>query len=164
MDGTRNRPGHSTSTDRRSKKLAGKTSWFKGKKTGPGNISGGAKGVSQKNQETARKDVQEFTVETAIFVPHTPKGELRARLSKMEQEMGMKGRYKYVERLGSTVGDLLVKADPWKEHCGRKMCLPCQSAPGKYGKQGVVYSITCETCREQGLTCQYRGGVCQDRS
>ena len=75
----------------------------------------------------------------------------------MEQEMGMKGRYKYVERLGSTVGDLLVKADPWKEHCGRKTCLPCQSAPGKCGKQGVVYSITCETCREQGLTCQYWG-------
>ena len=156
MEGSRNRPGHSTAIARRSKNLAGKRTWFKDRVKE--NIGGHCVNVKGHQKQTQSKTQgPDFEIETPFFIPHTPGGILRSRLSKMEEELGLKGCYKYVETLGPTVGDLLVRADPWREACGRLTCLPCITSPGQCNKQGVVYCITCITCKLEGQICEYWG-------
>merc|ERR1712059_218291 len=59
--------------------------------------------------------------EGVVFVPSTPGSKLRKEVQKI------KG-IKFVERGGTTMRNLLVKSNPFTPtHCGREMCLPCNS-------------------------------------
>ena len=153
---TINRPGASTARARRVRKLVGKATWFSKRKDRK-------EEEKRENRNTWRKKNKEkevsaaTVVETAVFVPHTPGSLLRSKLSTMEEGLNFRGRVRYVESLGSSVADILVKSDPWGQACGREKCLPCMTAPGKCMLQSVVYCVTCETCREQGRKSEYWG-------
>ena len=154
-----NRPGASTYMSRRAKRLTGKTSWFEQKSRDPDvvEVGEGAPGRRTRRKETKEKGGLPPVVETAVFIPHTPDGVLKKRLNEMEEKMGLNGRVKYVEELGSTLGDILCVPDPWKGICGRPKCFPCQSSEGKCHAQGVVYTIVCMLCAREGKTTQYFG-------
>ena len=92
-----------------------------------------------------------------MFVLHTRGGALRARLTQMEENLGLRQRIKYVETVGPTLGETLVRQDPWQMHCGRKECMPCATKPGKCMKQNITYSIECTTCKSQGIEARYWG-------
>ena len=75
----------------------------------------------------------------------------------MEEGLALRGRVRYVETLGSTMADLLCRPDPWSQECGRTNCMPCRGSPGRCTQQGVVYCITCITCKLQGVKAHYWG-------
>ena len=137
----RHRSGASSRKSRRVKKLVGQRIWFtKGRKEaeGKGNAPGVRK-IRKPDGRTVQEDVKR--TESCVFVPHTPHSELKRRLTEMEKNLNLTTNYKYVEELGSSLADLLVRADPWAGHCGRKDCFPCKNFPGKCGIQGVVYDV-----------------------
>ena len=47
--------------------------------------------------------------ETVMYVPHTPGGALRSKLSKMEEGLNFVGKVRYAEELGSTLESILAK-------------------------------------------------------
>ena len=101
---------------------------------------------------------EESLIESVMFIPHTPHGELRRRLSNMEAGLGLKGKVRYVEEMGKSMEDTLVRRDPWSgQGCGRPHCLPCRNKKGKYNSQGVLYEIVCPECKEQGRRTAYIG-------
>ena len=74
---------------------------------------------------------------------------LKRRLQKQEDEMKIKLRLKYIEKLGSTVAYMLTCSDPVKNPCGRD-CQMCSTKPGDCTKKGVVYCIECTDCTREG--------------
>ena len=65
-------------------------------------------------------------------------------------------RVKYVEKAGTSIGDLLCRSDHWAGRlCGREACLLCNTkqATGENlrqscTKRNVVYEIWCHTCKQ----------------
>ena len=99
-----------------------------------------------------------MNIESVMFVPHTREGELKRRLTRMEENLGLKNRIKYVERVGKCLGDMLIKKDPWAGDCGRETCFLCTTGGGgKCMRRGVVYSIECNLCGEEGKKAVYFG-------
>ena len=96
------------------------------------------------------------TPDNVFFIPYTPEGELRKQLQKQEDEMGFKLRIKYVEKLGNTVADMLVRTDPVGGHCGRD-CNMCSTKTGDCTKKNVVYQIECAECTKLGKKPKYFG-------
>ena len=97
-------------------------------------------------------------VESVMFLPHTVEGELKNRLTKMEQNLGLKSRIKFVERVGKCLGSLLIKKDPWTGVCGCESCMPCMTGGGgRCMRKGVVYSIMCKLCEAKGMKSVYFG-------
>ena len=155
-----NRPKWEGASSRRFKKLAGKRNWFrkKGSKNGA-TIGRGGRGTGS---NVGKKDDKQ--IETVMFVPHTPNGEL-ARLLQEADDRFTKGkaigRVKMVERGGSTIKNILCK-NPWaSEECGRgEDCFPCRSSDGRGGRcqqEGVVYRIKCQECASRGVCSEYLG-------
>ena len=56
-------------------------------------------------------------VESVVLVPHTPYSELKTRLNAIEQRLSFKARFKYVEELGTTIGQELVRKDLEATEC-----------------------------------------------
>ena len=81
---------------------------------------------------------------------------LKNCLTRMEANLGFKRRVKFAEELGQTVGQMLIRRDPDPQECGRR-CFPCMTKPGVCQRQGVVYKISCNTCRDMGKTSVYVG-------
>ena len=50
----------------------------------------------------------------------------------MEQGLPFRTRFKYIESLGISIRETLVRKDPEPRECGRENCLPCR------GKQGTA--------------------------
>ena len=69
-------------------------------------------------------------IESVIFVPHTPEGALKARLTRAETNLKYPSRTKVVEQMGRSLRETLCRAEPDPQHCGRGDCFPCGSAPG----------------------------------
>ena len=68
------------------------------------------------------------------------------------------GRVKVVEKLGNTLINTIGNQAPWRsEPCSRPGCKPCKSKPGSCLKHNVTYSITCNTCLENGSRRVYWG-------
>ena len=156
-----NRPRWEGATTRRYKKLGAKSNWFR--KKGGGNnkeITGG------KGKKSHRKvGAEDNRIETIMFVPHTPGGELVRRLQeaddKYSKDKGI-GRVKFVERGGTTLKQVLCRPNPWAtEGCGRgDLCFPCRAEGGKGGncqKEGIVYKITCQECKRKQVSSHYIG-------
>ena len=89
-----------------------------------------------------------------IFIPHTPKGELRKLLQeeddKLTKMLGMK-RVRFVERGGVSIASILCRSNPWREQmCQRKGCQICRGGKGGECRvESVVYQIQCMVCKEE---------------
>ena len=93
-----------------------------------------------------------------MFVPHTKGGTLKRMLTEMEEKLPFPRKWKYIDRSGKSLGDMLITKDPWAGDCGREKCFPCTSGEtGRCMKQGVLYTITCINCEEKGKKAQYWG-------
>ena len=90
--------------------------------------------VTSKNKKKTGDKNLPSKLETVLFAPHTPGGELRRILQKVDTEvMGDRkfGRVKVVEHLGDKLISSLGNKAPWKnEECSRPHCLPCREKPG----------------------------------
>ena len=127
---------------RKTKKLLGKSIWFKKKKRREG----------RKRSKKQRQETPEIV--TVLFVPQTPKGELAKKLQFVENKISkLSGeRVKIVERGGTQVKQILHKSNPWsKGFCGRSNCLPCLHGDGTQNcfDKNVVYQIKCIDCTEE---------------
>ena len=81
-----------------------------------------------------------------IFVPVTPKGELKQRLQKRVDESGF--AIKIVERAGTPIKRKLQRSDPFRDpNCQRPDCFVCQSGgSGSCNSESVTYDIICKEC------------------
>ena len=103
------------------------------------------------------KEMDDRWLEGAIFIPHTQGSKLKKELTEMERVLQNRGKIKYVEYLGVSAVNAVGRKDPWSSHCGRQDCLPCKSKPGRCGKMGVIYTITCMKCKLEGKEIKYIG-------
>ena len=107
---------------RRKKRLIGKTSWSGNGEKPPDILTTyQAKGQNKGRNANGEKPDERMDpeVESITFVPHTPGGILRNTLSQMEEKKGLNGRIKYVDKLRSSLKELLSKSNPWTSKCGR---------------------------------------------
>ena len=75
----------------------------------------------------------------------------------MEQNLGFKTRFKYIEQMGLSIREMVVKKDPDAQECGRSECMVCLTKPGVCMRKGGIYKITCMTCKGQGKSVVYVG-------
>ena len=105
-----------------------------------------------KNKAATEMDKKE-NVKSVMFVPYTRGSKLAKRMREAESTLqDMTGyRLKIVERAGTKLEDVLVKADPWRgQDCARPNCLLCltKQRTGKLTTQdctrrNIVYEIWC---------------------
>ena len=148
----RNRNGFNTEKERRARKLVGRATWFKSYKEKDTQYE-----QRKKTTEKIGKRTKKRTIDSVMFVPLTPGGALRKQLTQLEERMDFERQIKYVETIGQTQKDVLVRKDPWDGHCNRIDCFPGQSTVGKCTKQGVTYRIACKTCKNESVKSEYIG-------
>ena len=155
----RNRSGVSTLLHRRAKKLSGKYSWFADKSRDED------KKTSLESQEkprvhkrTSSPPGEKRIYETVMFIPLTRNASLKKRLTAMEEGLNQPTKVRYVEDMGTTVGDTIVCKNPWSSQgCGRPNCLPCGTKKGRCMRQGIICTLECLECKEGGQKVQYIG-------
>ena len=88
--------------------------------------------------------------ESVIFVPATPKGELKKKMQGRINESDMK--IKVIEKTGCTIKRVLQKTSiAEKKECQDKECVICKTS-GKKGlcrKESITYEIVCKACKER---------------
>ena len=73
-----------------------------------------------------------MVVETPVVIPYRKESAMKRRLQEIDNPMWEATgtpNLRFVERCcGSTIADLLGRANPWGKHwaCGRLQCLLCQ--------------------------------------
>ena len=84
--------------------------------------------------------------DTVIFVPATPRSQLKHRYMKEIKETGFKVRV--VEQSGTTLKSMLQKSDPFKaKRCAKVDCLVCRTdGKGSCRSTGVTYELVCQAC------------------
>ena len=87
--------------------------------------------------------------DSVVFVPGTPRSELRKILEEDVKNSGIK--IKVVETSGSSMKKLLQRSDPFsEERCKKEDCMVCGSdGRGKCKTQGVTYEIQCTSCNDK---------------
>ena len=123
----------------------------------------GVQGVRGSGEKKEEREEEESEFEAVLFIPHTPKEELRKNIQRREdqlsQALGVR-RVKVVERGGISLEHILCDKNPWsKKWCGRNECRVCRKGEGQLGKcrkEGVVYQVECGKCKEEG---KRKGGV-----
>ena len=104
-------------------------------------------------------------INTAIFIPRTPEGDLCKIIRTAEIELGkiLSTKVKVVEETGKYLRDIFHKPDPWAGMgCDREKCLICSQIetdnnPGNCRKHSVEYTTTCIPCQKNGVITQYKG-------
>ena len=133
-----------------------------------GGVNGNDKQHSKYGQQKPADVIpNQARIESVMFVPHTPGGELARQLQKVEDSFSSMhniGRVKIVERGGRRLKDILGKKDPWAPaSCLRSDCMMCQSASKKKDsvktchKESVVYLISCDRCKINKVKAHYVG-------
>ena len=153
-----------TEGSRRTKKLVGKTSWFK-KRRGTEDRQQSNQDRNERHQPRDRdrqKKLFERRPDTVMFVDRTKGGALATALRAKERELNQFStkRVKIVERNGQQVQALLTNPDPWGDTvCHRGDCLPCTRNEDKTQcrSANVVYESVCKLCKAQGQTTKYLG-------
>lgn len=162
--GTLNRLAHTTLNARRWKRMCGRSSWFRQeKKAGQKNGKCGRKRKREGDDQPAgsKRRKKELKAETVLFIPYTPKSELKQQV----QEAGkiwlsnpLAGRVKVVEKLGPMIKDLICNPTPWKtQHCRRSQCPPCRTKVGACKARNVTYRLECKDCQRDGVKSSYWG-------
>ena len=116
----RNRKGKETLMSRRFKKVLGNQYWFwMGEQPGDEEVYSGEGLAPRSGRLQGRKDAHQDKryVESVVLVPCTPEGNLRSRLNRVELMLNYRTRYKYIEELGSTIAQEVVRKDPTPVHC-----------------------------------------------
>ena len=88
--------------------------------------------------------------ESVIFIPATPKGELRKKMQKRIDESDMS--IKVIEKTGCTLKRILQKTSiAEKKECQDKECMICKTSrkKGFCRKEGITYEIVCKDCKER---------------
>ena len=101
----------------------------------------------EKRKETENKKrnwYRKGNYESVIFIPTTPRSELKKLLEEEIQETEL--RIKVVEKPGIKVKKILQKNDPFKrKECNLQECFICStSRKGNCRRTGVTYKITCK--------------------
>ena len=141
----RNRPGHTTRTKRRYKKLIEESNWFQKKvREDEDNQKSGNMRIAPKTAPgNEKKETRnEKTFSNVMFVTHTKESKLKKAIQRMKDALDLKERVKYVEKSGINLSQTLVQKDPWKGTCGREECLTCESSPGVCSQKGVVHQFS----------------------
>ena len=156
---TRNRKGSATLTTRRFRRLVGNTEWFRQDQETTDADEIMPPWIHQRNTrpKTEKAEPDRRHIECLMFIPYTPNSALRNKLTQGEALLEYRTRTKFVEKMGSSLREMLVKADPDPQPCGRDDCFPCRSTPGACMRQNGLYSIECETCRQNEKTSLYIG-------
>ena len=123
-----------------SKKLTGKSEWFRKEKNTDQELDREERDervlnkylMDGNNQEAGNVNNKEIPTRTVLFVENTKGGELAKRLREVERKtqnmMGFKT--KIVEGVGSKLKNLLPNSNSWKgAGCAREGCIPC-AQPG----------------------------------
>ena len=87
--------------------------------------------------------------ENVLFIPATPKSELRKRYEQTIKETNIK--IKVVERAGRTLKSLLQKSNPFKsDTCKNKEeCMLCNNnGKGQCRRDNVTYEVQCNECKQ----------------
>ena len=98
----RNRSGVATHLARRAKRLTGKHSWFQDK-TKEKEETPTFRRKNTQRQPPPQEDRKVY--EAVIFVPITPGGDLRRRLTKLEDSLNQPTRVKFVEDMGISASE-----------------------------------------------------------
>ena len=105
------RKGTCTLMNRRFKKLVGIREWYRvDDQTDAWEIlePWNREGEKSRRWRKSPKPDRRY-IESTMFVPHTPGSTLRNRFSKMEQNLGFKTRFKYIEQMGLSIREMVVK-------------------------------------------------------
>ena len=110
--------------------------------------------VRRKKEQTEKKKswYKRNGEESVIFVPCTPKGELKKAYEEEIRNSSLK--IKVIEQTGTKVKDIIHKKDPFKTgKCNRQDCFVCTTGgKGNCSKDNVNYLISCtEECRQNDL-------------
>ena len=148
--GKLHRTAEESSSWRWRKKLLGKSSWFKDKRTkeedAPKYTRGEQGGRGTKGAE------QELKTRAVCFVEQTPQGELakrmREQLVNLAPTLGY--RVRVVERTGIKMVSSFPQGRTWRgEQCGRFDCITCNQGTEELPdctRPSVVYESICEQC------------------
>ena len=138
---------------RNSKKIMGRSSWFKGG-NGKKTTQKWNKNINSRNNSGGKGkwNSTELKTRTVLFVEHTPGGELakrlREQLSRMEGLMGFK--IKVVERTGTALKDLFSLSDVWSGGvCSREDCTTCKQGCEEIQdctRRSIIYESICKKC------------------
>ena len=147
-------------SSRNRKKLLEKSTWFKEKERDSEDQSFRGTLGEEIKFSGKRNTIKSSTV---LFVDQTRRGELAAAIREKEEELSeIAGwKLKVVEKSGTTLTELLVRANPWAGlKCGRADCWPCETGGEKDSrcfKRNVLYETRCHPCAEEGLEVVYIG-------
>ena len=150
--GKLHRTAEESSSGRWKKKLLGKSTWFKDKKTDKkeGELDTNRKtGARSKEQLGA---VSNLKTRAVLFVEQTPQGELarriREQMTNLAPTLGFKVRI--VERTGRNILTNFPQTRTWGAiQCGREECITCNQGMEElpdFTKPCVVYESICFRC------------------
>ena len=107
----------------------------------------------ERKEEKQRKKTRWYKdggFDSVLFVPSTPKGQLKKMYQKEIATSGF--RIKVVERTGVTLKSRLQRSNPFKpQRCGREQCFVCSSGgTGNCNAESVTYAIKCKGVVQKG--------------
>ena len=156
-EGPSNRKGKDTLKTRRLKQLVGVSEWFRVDKGEPDAWDVMDPWVRRGKIGLKRRKVDNRFVEAVQVIPHTPNSDLKNQITKIESSLKNVTRFRFIEEMGRTVREMVVKKDPDPQDCGRYSCFTCQDKPGNCMRAGLVYKIMCKTCHAKGDKTVYLG-------
>ena len=125
-----------SSSGRYKKKLTGKSSWFKTRRTqGEEDDAQGRHGATRRTHGRKTQMTHgQVKTRSVLFVPQTPGGVLarntKETLDRLEAVMGYK--VKVVERAGTSLQNMFSQTSIWDGmDCGRGECVPCNQGGGE---------------------------------
>ena len=109
----RNRKGVDSMKQRRFKKLLGIREWYRVERETPDAWEVTEPWEKQGIRATRKIKRQSDSryIESVFFVPHTPGGALRHVLTKLEESLKFRTRFKYIEEMGRSAREMVVQKD-----------------------------------------------------
>ena len=148
-----------SSFTRRRKKLLGKSSWFRSKKSNGGEEYDRRKGRRREKEKVLDKEVGEKRIEqkTVLFLEQTPRGELavemRNLIARLAPTLGFS--IKVVERTGTSIRNKFSQGSLWEGTlCGREDCTPCSQDTEEHPpctRVSVLYENICKDCNPEAV-------------
>ena len=161
------RRGWTTRGARQVKKVLGKSTWYKRKRSQEDADDDEHDPSYRRSPNKKRKVTKPDSYEdpmSLLFVERTEGGQLATKLRDMEPMLCKmtQGRVKIVEKNGRKLGQILVRKNPWAGQCSRKDCTVCQQEnPPKKAveckKRSITYVNTCLLCKKDGNRTEYIG-------
>ena len=162
------RSAASTLSSRCRRELLANVTWYKKRKREEGEEEGeeeggdryGRRKIQKKENGEKAQPVSNQPAKAVMFTPYTTQSILAKRMREAEEKLlSLTGyKIKIVERAGSSLEDLLHRADPWQgRDCGRENCLLC-TTKNNTGKnltldcirRSLCYEIWCRKCEKDG--------------